>query len=478
MNFMIGIDNIHGYSSDKALLAEFCKLVEAKGHTVTNVGVGPSAVQNYALRHSADVMVQIAGGMCVGTLSDFCYGMKQGYYKAKKGCIPFYTKGWTKYNPETYKPSGGAWDDNFSSGLPRSWFSQFLNITFPEMYTKFSQYLLPFSHGKSAQEMADKMLSSGSTGGTTGATGGGGGGGQTGFDLIKQVITPWDKYGVALELNGSTLHVYRATTKNAPLLTEDVVVNDSISITDYASQTPNYISDGKNVLKNDFLIQRFGKIEPEEAPKNKGKVWLQDMYQVAQRDSGHTIDMKVLFDPKLKEGMYVHLKMPTFDLDGYYYISKTSVEEEQAMSITLDPAPPSRYQEVTETTVDTGTGTSTTNKDPVAIGNQLAAKYGFCSRVARDSGARGSITSTYSEMKNSGCGDCHAWSDALYTELNAAGIKTRIIQYSTSMASNHRSVQINTNGSWEDYPYRSTNISKYARSTTTKGGMYVWKKEP
>lgn len=475
MKFIIGIDKIHGDSADRALLAEVCKLVEAKGHTVTNVGRGPSAVQNYSLSHSADVMVQVAGGMCVGTLSDFCYGMKQGYYKAKKGCIPFYTKGWTKYNPETYKPSGGAWDDNFSQGLPRSWFTQFLNITFPEMYTKFSQYLLPFSHGKSAEEIVNKMLGSATTG-TTGSTGGtGGGGGNTGFDLIKQVVTPWDKYGVALELNGNTLHVYRATTKNAPILTEESIVNDSISITDYNSQTPNYITDGKNILKNDFLIERFGKIEPEEKPSNKGKVWLQDMYQVAQRESGHTIDMKVLFDPQLKEGMYVHLQMPSFDLDGYYYVSKTSVEEESCMSITLDPAPPSRYQEVTETTVDTGNTGSGMGKDPIAIGNALAKKYGFCSSVVCPNPGGGE---SYEAMKKSGSGSCYAWSDALYTELNAVGIKARIIQYATSMARNHRSVQINTNGTWEDYPYRSTNISKYARNTSSKPGMFVYKKEP
>ena len=230
MKFAIGIDNIHGSSSDRAVLAEVCKLVEAKGHTVTNVGRGPSTVQNYCLRNHVDVMVQVAGGMCVGTLADFCYGIKQGYYHAKKGCIPFYTKGWTKYNPETYKPSGGAWDDNFSAGLPRSWFSQFLNITFPEMYTKMSTYLLPFSHGKSASEIVEKMMGSG-TATSTGATGGaGGGGGNTAFDLIKQVVTPWDKYGVGLALNGDTLTVRRETTKNAPILHENIIVNDSISI--------------------------------------------------------------------------------------------------------------------------------------------------------------------------------------------------------------------------------------------------------
>ena len=176
--------------------------------------------------------------------------------------------------------------------------------------------------------------------------------------------------------------------------------------------------------------------------------------------------------------MYVHLQLPSFELDGYYFVSKTSVEEENCISITLDPAPPSRYQETSETTVNTNTGTAS-GKDMISIGNDLASKYSFCALLARDRGAKGYITNTYADMKKSGCGDCWAWSDALYTELNAAGIKTRIIQYRSSpQVSNHRSVQVWQNGKWEDYPYRQTNISQYARNTTSKPGMYEYRAAP
>lgn len=475
VSIALGIDDIYGYNQDSALLNECASILEKAGHTVHKCGVGPSVTQHYMLSHTADWMVQIAGGMCIGSTADFCYGIKQGYYHAKKCCIPLMYKHFTSYDPYTYIPKGGAWDDNFSHGLPASWFNQFLNITFPEVYKKFSQYLLPYSPGKTAQEMMDKMLG-GNTTETTGQTGGGGGG-NTAFDLIKQVVTPWDKYGVMLALEGNTLTVTRATTKNAPILHENMIVNDSISITDYAATTPNYINDGKNLIKDDFLIERFGQIEPEEKPQNKGKVWLQDMYQVAQRDSGHSIDCKVLFDPELHEGMYIHLQLPTFEIDGYYFVSKTSVEEESCMSITLDPAPPSRYQETSETTINSNNGTGM-GKDAISIGNALAAKYKFASQVATDPGEHYKGCEDYECMKKNGNGSCYAWSDALYTELNAAGIKARIIQYATSMAKNHRSVQIMENGNWVDYPYRSTNISKYARNTTSKPGMFVWKEEP
>lgn len=475
MKFAMGIDNIHGHASDKALLDECVKIVESKGHTVTNLGVGPSVVQNYSLRNSSDVMVQIAGGMCVGTLADFVKGMTSGYYKAQKGCIPIYTKGWTKLDPTTWKATR-AWDDKFSYGLNMS---DYLGKTLPTIYSEKSSKLLPFAHGKSAQEMMDMMLGGGSAT-NTGAATGGGGGGSSAFDLIKQVVTPWDKYGVALQLDGNTLTVTRATTKNAPVLHENMILNDSISITDYASDSVNYISDGKNVYKDDFLVKRFGKIEPEEKPENKGKVWIRDMYQIAQRESGHSIDCKVLFDPKLHEGMYVHLQLPSFELDGYYFVSKTSVEEDNCMSITLDPAPPSRYQEVTETTVDAGkSGDTGMGKDAVSIGKALYSKYKFAAKLAQDPGQVYKGCETYSCMKEKGNGSCWAWAEALYEECNKAGIKARIIQYrSCSWVSNHRSTQIYQNGQWVDYPYSEAGISKWAKATKYKGGMFVYKQPP
>ena len=470
----IGIDNIYGYNQDLALLNECASILEKAGHTVHKCGVGPSVTQQYMNSHTADWMVQIAGGLCIGSLSDFCYGIKQGYYHAKKACIPLMYKHFTSLDPYTYVPTGGAWDDNFSHGLPSSWFSQFLNMTFPEVYKKWSQYLLPYSPGKTAQEMMDKMLNGNTTGDLN--LSGGNGGGQTARDLIMQVITPWDKYGVTVDLWDNKVYIRRAKTKNAPIINEKVVVNDSITITDYDENTPNIADVGNYNIQNDTLIDRFGKV-PCSDIENKGRNWVQDMYQVAQRDSGHTIDLKILYAGAISENMYVLLDLPSVGIKGYYFITKLSYDDGVTVSLTLEPAPPHRQQEQTGS-VDINVSNTGSGGDMISIGNNLASKYTFCSKVARDGNAKGYITSTYSEMKQSGCGDCHAWSDALYTELNAAGIKTRIIQYSTSMAGNHRSVQVFKNGSWEDYPYRDTNISKYARNTTSKSGMYVWKDAP
>lgn len=102
--------------------------------------------------------------------------------------------------------------------------------------------------------------------------------------------------------------------------------------------------------------------------------------------------------------------------------------------------------------------------DAIEIGQTLAGKYKFCSGQAQ----------TYEAMKNSStkCGSCWAWSDALYTELNKLGYHVRIIQYRTSRAVNHRSVQyMNTNGVWVDYPYRSVGLTTGMQSTNSKPGL-------
>lgn len=475
MIIAVATDKDFSPSDDRKCADTFIAKCNAAGHTASYVGRGPNTIQAYARSHSCDIMVQIAAGKCIGTLADFVSGIHSGNYKAKKFSIPY----WKNEESVMTWPARRSSDDNFSWKMD---LSNYLGKTLPTIYEEHKDVAI-FSHGNTAEEMAAmflKNLGGGGATANTGNTGTGGGGGNTGFDLIKQVITPWDKYGVALELNGDTLHVYRATTKGAPILTEDVIVNDSISITDYGSQTVNYITDGKNVLKNDFLVKRFGKIEAEEKPKNKGKVWLQDMFQVAQRDSRHTIDLKVLFDPKLKEGMYVRLQLKSFDIDGYYFVSKTSVEEESCMSITLDPAPPSRYQEVTES-VDTSS-TNTGNglgKDMISIGNALASKYKFANSRLHDPGEYYKGCESYSCMKQKGNGSCWAWSEALYVELNAVGIKTRIIQYPwPPYTSRHRSVQVYQNGKWVDYPYGSTNISKNAKAWSGRSSMFVYKDAP
>lgn len=90
------------------------------------------------------------------------------------------------------------------------------------------------------------------------------------------------------------------------------------------------------------------------------------------------------------------------------------------------------------------------------------AKYGYSHSA-----------STASGMIAIGSGDCWAMSDYLYSKLQAAGIESRIIQYSTSYSSRHRSVQLYQNGAWVDVPYSSYGYSSMFKATSSKPGLTV-----
>lgn len=63
--------------------------------------------------------------------------------------------------------------------------------------------------------------------------------------------------------------------------------------------------------------------------------------------------------------------------------------------------------------------------------------------------------SSYSCAKSNMSGDCWACSALLSCELQSRGVNARILQYGTSSASNHRSVQYqDATGQYHDFPYR------------------------
>lgn len=72
-------------------------------------------------------------------------------------------------------------------------------------------------------------------------------------------------------------------------------------------------------------------------------------------------------------------------------------------------------------------------------------------------------------------GDCWAMSDWLYNHIKKTGVDCRIIQYETSMASNHRNVQIKSDGEWVDLPYGLFNFDYRFDAAYDKPGMFIYK---
>ena len=83
--------------------------------------------------------------------------------------------------------------------------------------------------------------------------------------------------------------------------------------------------------------------------------------------------------------------------------------------------------------------------------------------------ARKNVRSYYRSGR--GSGDCWQNSANLYSQLTSSGTKARIIQYSTSQSSRHRSVQVYKNGNWVNYDYKANGYAQtyYATSNSVNG---------
>ena len=354
-NIHVAIDNINGRSSDSSLLSSFCEKVKAAGHEVTNCGVGPSNIQNHCKRTSCDIMVQIAGGMCVGTFGDFVNGIKRGYYHAKKFCIPMYTGHWSnyaKYDPKKYALRR-AWDDNFSGGLD---LSPYLGKSWQQACITAKEQCTGFAEGKTVDELANnflKTIGGGSSDGTSMEVGGG----SSVLDLIKQVCSDWDPYGIELGLNGDKVTVKRTNPSTATNLAENKIQLNTISYVDYDHNTPNTFGD----VKDQFLIKRFGEIPLDLEIEDTKK---EDILRVAQRGHGHSIDLKCISNPAYVAGKWVNLTISELGIiKRPYFITKSSHQEERLTQLTLESAPPSIYVDVPEPTAEESTDEETSEED-------------------------------------------------------------------------------------------------------------------
>ena len=356
VSIAIATDNMYGTSNDSKTLNSVISLLKAKGHTVTSYGIGPNKVQRNMLKksNSCDMMIQIAGGKCLGTLADFHAGIKQGYYHAKTGGFMYY-----KCYDANWK-AVRAHDDKFS---PESLIRPYKGKTLPEIYNMMKPYCF-FGYGNSAEELVSTFLNNynGTGGNSSTSTGSSGDASNTGnsggnaLELIKQVLIPYDMLGVEILLNGDTVKIQRSNPDKALSLNENNIVNNSISFEEYDPNTPNTLKANGKTVTDDRLVNMYGTV----AGESKG-TWTEQELQVLKRGHGHSIDCKTLINPEFTVGKWVRAKIPSLNIDNLYYITKNTLDDERQMGITLEPAPPSRLVEIKETSTTGSTSSTSSN---------------------------------------------------------------------------------------------------------------------
>lgn len=328
----VAIDHIRTVSQDLADLKKFCSAMESHGYTVKNLGCGPNRVQGHMLSHSYDVMIQIAGGLCTGTLGDFIAGIKQGYYHAKKGAIVYHMIA-NPLNARTWK-AVRSWDwGNRSMAVV----TPYVGKTLPQIYSENKNVLTKFACGETIDEVI-KMYFDGSEG--TSESGKVAQGNSI-LELIKQVMSDNDHLGVDMDLKGDTMSIKRTQPQSGVPLGENRIINNSVTFTDYDPQTPNTF----NSAKDKYLVERFGEV-PIETSQTVEKVDEAQVLQVAERGHGHTIELKCVIGADYVAGKWVQLNLPSLGITNRpYFISKYSYDEDLTPTLTLEAAPPSIYVE-------------------------------------------------------------------------------------------------------------------------------------
>lgn len=99
---------------------------------------------------------------------------------------------------------------------------------------------------------------------------------------------------------------------------------------------------------------------------------------------------------------------------------------------------------------------------------KAANAYDSGSVSSSSSSASGSYSSS-GGYGYSSIGDCWAHSAWYSSKLRTQGYSTRIVQYSTSLSSRHRSVQVYKNGKWVDADYSKYNKIYSATSGSSNG---------
>lgn len=199
-------------------------------------------------------------------------------------------------------------------------------------------------------------------------------------EALKKAVSKWDG-DVEIRLEDDTVHVRKIPDPSTAKITIDEFNNafyDSITVTDINKDTTNKLvlkfKDYELTIKDDTLIKRFGlnkeKIEAEDDVKTlkEAKAFLQREWNKIRRDDGRQVELKVNGHPRWKTGIWCRVYLPSFFIDDYMYISKTSNDEDGSnnwnTSITLVDYPPSfgTYEEESEENTD-----ATATDDTAAI---------------------------------------------------------------------------------------------------------------
>ena len=404
---VVGCDINSG--QDSAFQNAVCEKLESAGYTVEKLAIAPNPFAAYSYSGNAQgkygVYIIAAGTF---SIADYHYGANKNKNSFKMAVFPIRTD-------LNSKLQGDNWDefpigaDADYRGLPRD----IVGKTFKQMNEMLKEDVR-IVRGNTPEEMAKNVLSA--LGGKVSDDNEGSSASSI-KDAIKEVMSAWDGE-VECYVRDMKMYIHRIKLPEQDcdlLLSEGVNIESrSINIKDYCPNNTNKLVVHWNggddiIIQDNTRIERFGEkvleldavkrvlaesdtkstttsddssTDSETETSDKGYEEVPaETYEEAlefaelewnkcKREDCHEIELSTTGGDEWQTGRWVRVYIPSFNIDGYYYISRASQNDstnEWKSSLTLVEYPPGFGEEQEETeeeeTEEEDTDTSEDSED-------------------------------------------------------------------------------------------------------------------
>ena len=382
--------------NDAAFMDAVKGKLEAAGYTVEPLGIAPGPFANYSYSSSAqgkygvylmaDSIVSIADySGATGGANSSGNSFKMAVFGIRTDVIPKLAgDGWSKY---PLSPDADC----------TSVCNKIAHKTYPEI-EKICQQDTRIVSGSTGEEMGEAIVKA--LGGQVSEEGGSSA--STIKEAIKEVMSAWDGE-VECYVRDMKMYIHKIKLPEQDcnlVLSEGLNIEyNSINVKDYCPNNVNKLvvhwNNGEDIIIQDNTrIERFGeKVKEADATKKVLKNTDEEVkdsdsntttsdeketsedkgyeevpaetYEEAlefarlewnkcKRDDCHEVELSTTGGPEWQQGRWVRLYIPSFDIDGYYYISRVSenlATTDYKASLSLVEYPPS-FGEPQEETSD------------------------------------------------------------------------------------------------------------------------------
>ena len=417
-------DNIGTVASDKKLMNDIAKLLRKRGYTVTVGGVGSMTHYNDITKVKKNgIYFTLYGGRCAGTLKEQCYSSHYHNILKKRNArmvVGFYQRKLT----DAFLPK--AHDDNFSGGGFTGW---------DKPRTRLLNAGIGIAQGNNAKEIASTF---------------------PGFKKNNPKATTTTKTKTTKTTNTNDNFFNQLNTAKRKAFDEmDKSVRDlmNLKIT---------LPLGNPVLKQLHTNMFLWTILPDGFEVANFEDISKALNSTSSRYSGYELNRWYV------EGVTItnNGKDARVEINVNPFASSVSKYRDNGLKFESAYTSALKNQQSNNNSNSNKSTKKTSKKREWTIQEALD-EVGHL--MEKKKYARYTY-STYAEFVKYGKGDCWAGAYYMACQLQKRGVTARIIDYPTSQAEHHRSVQYkDKNGKWKNFPYKNYKIDSYFHNYSSSG---------